>query len=67
MKNTNLLVGITNSGKTKMIFDYLKEIINSGENFIVNDSAGKDVIESGRKLTGFTYEEQITIKHLCQL
>lgn len=29
MKNTNLLVGITNSGKTKMIFDYLKEIINS--------------------------------------
>ena len=38
MKNTNLLVGITNSGKTKMIFDYLKEIINSGENFIVNDT-----------------------------
>ena len=27
-----------NSGKTKMIFDYLKEIINSGENFIVNDT-----------------------------
>ena len=27
MKNTNILVGITNSGKTKMIFDYLKEII----------------------------------------
>lgn len=38
MKNTNLLVGITNSGKTKMIFDYLKEIINSEENFIVNDT-----------------------------
>ena len=44
MKNTNILVGITNSGKTKMIFDYLKEIINSGENFIVNDTKYFDLL-----------------------
>lgn len=41
----------------KIIF--MEKYHSKAENFIVNDSAGKDVIESGRKLTGFTYEEQI--------
>lgn len=37
MKNTSILEGVTNSGKTKAIFDYLDDIINSKESFIVND------------------------------
>ena len=62
MKNTNLLVGITNSGKTKMIFDYLKEIISDideGDEIIISELS--NIPKGGIK--GLLYYKIITARN----
>ena len=37
MKNTNLITGNIGTGKTKTIFNYVRDIIKNNENIIIND------------------------------